>query len=476
MLSTFSALSVLEGIYSRPGHQRSRIENKKKLEIVEGFVLQKILSQSYRIFVGAIAQGVAKLIFSKERLEFTLSSSLSHHGLSQGVRSRKRRKLWFHAASVGELESLWTLVMMAADQGNALIVTVLSESARLSIQNLNRILQEKKAEVIFVGYSPLEGSWRSVLSQIQPDLFITAKYEAWPELWMSLAELRIPLVMVSVQMRRSLRLAQRICHGFYGMLPRMYLFVSQEKDRYPIQKFFQKAVVQWLGEPRWDRVNQRRTQGSRQAKELIQLLESRLDRPWGVIGSAWLGDLKAFGVGSPLTQGSLWIVPHRVDADSIQELTHYLEKEWHFPFILRTSDRAGLMQRLEQGLDLKNSGCLILVDEMGFLSELYSFCDWAFVGGGFGAGVHSTIEPAICGIPVACGPQGVDKFSEIDELQKTHQLEVLAGSEEVRHWLLRMKTGVERLELKRQWMKEAEGRLGATQKIWDALEKINSSC
>ena len=59
----------------------------------------------------------------------------------------------------------------------------------------------------------------------------------------------------------------------------------------------------------------------------------------------------------------------------------------------------------------------VLVDEMGFLSELYGAADWAYVGGGFGAGVHSTIEPAIQGIPILIGPVRADHFTEIGQLQ-----------------------------------------------------------
>ena len=72
------------------------------------------------------------------------------------------------------------------------------------------------------------------------------------------------------------------------------LFVALSKDLHPLMKNFPDAAVEWISEPRWDRVYQRKSQGSARARELIHLLEPHAERTWGVIGSAWLEDLKIF--------------------------------------------------------------------------------------------------------------------------------------------------------------------------------------
>ena len=121
-----------------------------------------------------------------------------------------------------------------------------------------------------------------------------------------------------------------------------------------------------------------------------------------------------------------------------------------------------------EALEKQVVSCLI-VDEMGFLTELYSVADWAFVGGGFGAGIHSTIEPAIYGIPVAGGPQGAQKFSEIEELNASGQMSLISRSEDFILWL----QGLQNLSQKKAlWIEQASKRAGAAQKILATLEKF----
>src|SRR5208282_542723 len=97
--------------------------------------------------------------------------------------------------------------------------------------------------------------------------------------------------------------------------------------------------------------------------------------------------------------------PHQIQAENVAALEQDLVRSGLK--VLRTSKLKG------PELVARQDGTVILGDELGFLSELYAAVDWAYVGGGFGVGVHSTIEPAIHGIPIACGPKNAEKFPEI---------------------------------------------------------------
>jgi len=113
----------------------------------------------------------------------------------------------------------------------------------------------------------------------------------------------------------------------------------------------------------------------------------------------------------------------------------------------------------------------ILVDEMGFLSELYSAADWAYVGGGFGKGIHNTIEPAIYGIPIFCGPAKNHRFPEIEYLRELGQLVVLKSSEDV----VQLRNAVTRghyHSTKSVWKESAHRKMGAAARINKMINKI----
>lgn len=375
-------------------------------------------------------------------------------------------RIWFHAASVGELESLYPLILLTAQNGTELVITILSESAAGPLANLRKTILENQATLLFAGYSPWEGEWTEALEKWAPSLFVTAKYEAWPDLWMSLQEQTIPLVIVAARARRSLRVARWLCRFLSGGLPRLVLFPCNESDASGLRNLFPQAWIQAVGEPRWDRVHSRSQLGNPRTRELIEIYQE-LKRPWGVVGSAWLEDLEFLESIFKKISGSLWIVPHRIDPENLQRIEKLLISKGLVP--VRSSHEVMDLQELNR----LEPSCVI-VDEMGFLSELYGLADWAFIGGGFGAGIHSTIEPAIHGIPIAAGPHGTEKFSEVEELSSTGQLQILRSQGELLNWIESLKSilGVK----KEDWIQDAKLRLGATQKIVSALENLRGPC
>jgi len=430
-----------------------------------------MLKSAYRVIQSTVIKDcILPLFFSKERsqaahreIQADEPEFVSH--FLQGQKGVLR--VWFHAASVGELESLWPVVIATAEKDAEIILTVFSESAWSSVERLKQALLNYQCRVVYVGYSPWEGKWKEALERMAPTLFITAKYEAWPDLWLSLEELRIPLAIVSARARKSLRIAKWVCERIGGKLPQLYLFACLESDVPPLKDLFPKASIQVVGEPRWDRAFARSEQGSHRAQELMNTYR-KLKRPWGVMGSAWLEDLEFLDSALKKMPGSLWVVPHQVDSQSIRKIEKFLISRGLRP--LRTTE-PGLESSEE--LNGREPPCL-LVNEMGFLSELYAQADWVYVGGGFGDGIHSTIEPAIQGVPIAVGPRGTQKFSEVQALTQTGQLRILARSCQVDEWLKTLFSVCS--DNKHDWKQQAKDRLGATQKILETIEKIGRAC
>ena len=398
------------------------------------------LKKVYRLFH---SHGVEKLVlpfvFSQKRIQTVTELSTQSISPASGP-----LRIWFHASSAGELESLWPLIVLAGTTGNTLpqteiVVTILSESAWGALERLKQKLQEIGAKTVFLGYSPWEGGWGSWLDQIQPAFFITVKYEAWPDLWVSLQERKIPLVIIGARARNSLRIAKKITELLVGDLPHLLLFPCDPQDVKDLNLLFPKAILQTVDEPRWERVFDRSRNGNARAQELAQACRF-LPRPWGVIGNAWLEDLKFLSSYLKRFQGTLWIVPHDLKIENIAKIRRFLTANEIISVSTKGLSAEVLAFQLSQKSNRKFDDLAavvptILVDEMGFLSELYSTADWAYVGGGFGAGIHSIIEPAIYGIPIAIGPKGSKKFSEVSQLQQSGQLTLLRDSSDVLDWL-----------------------------------------
>jgi 3-deoxy-D-manno-octulosonic-acid transferase len=388
--------------------------------------MKSLLKKLYRIFQSRIVKScVLPLCFSQERLLEAAQTQKEFLALA----SAQCPRIWFHASSVGELESLWPIIQLFSEKKWELIVTIFSESARGSLEKL-----KSEISLLVAGYAPFEGEWYRTLKHTRPSFFVTAKYEAWPDLWFSLAELDIPLAIVSTSARKSLRFAKKCCQALEGKIPRLICFVALESDVPGLRELFPKTLfpmveIEIVGEPRWDRVYNRMQRGNPRAEELVKQSQG-YGRPWGVLGSLWFSDLQFL---KPLFSahaiGTLWIVPHKVSPEDLKPIVSFLQSQG-IKFVYS--------QRLNSVAPHK-SGVCILVNQMGILSELYSSADWAWIGGGWGAGVHSTIEPAIHGIPIACGPKGAEKFSEGI---RTHSR---IGSVRYTSGLIKKKTGQLRL-------------------------------
>lgn len=358
---------------------------------------------------------------------------------------------WFHASSVGELEMLvpvieqWSRFSTGEGQRFASVITIFSESAEGTVEKLAERLRESGADIRFAGYSPWEGEWDGALARVNPSFVMTARYEAWPELWMSLGIQDIPLFVIGAQARSSLTWARRICAALGQPIPKQIFCTILENDIADLKSDFSDAEIRVTGDPRWERAWTRSQVGNVRARELISR-SLALPKPWGVLGSAWKEDLELFAPVLKDRKGTLWIVPHKIDEAHVSEIEAVLKK-------------GGLSsQRTRDAIAIGKVDALI-VNEMGFLLELYSAADWAYVGGGFNDGIHNTIEPAIYGIPVACGPKNAERFRETALLSSSGQLQIVRKSEELREWLSQ---GPVKQPL---WKEQVSQQLGASERV-----------
>jgi 3-deoxy-D-manno-octulosonic-acid transferase len=361
-------------------------------------------------------------------------------------------RVWFHGASGGEIECIADILSLVAARwpGVEIVLTVFSESGRSQLDALAGCLESAGGVLLYRGFCPWEGHWLTALDLFRPDVLVTAKYEAWPDLWSSLAALRIPLAIVSARARTSLRFIRRFLRLTGGVFPELVLSLISVRQVGPLRNLFPDARIEVTGDPRWDRVLQRKRAA---AAEMLSALDAA--RRWIVLGSVWPEDLHRFRellAGFSRKYG-VCVIPHKVDGKTLGGVETALKQSKLRPV------------RLSSGSPVGEGSCL-LVDRIGLLAELYGRAEWAYVGGGFGRGVHNLLEPAAYGIPVACGPAGTADAEELAELRASGQLTVVASEDEIKTWLGTLDGLAGRRE---EWRAKAEARQGASGKVVELL-------
>ncbi|MBI4925697.1 MAG: hypothetical protein HY843_07215, partial [Bdellovibrio sp.] len=241
---------------------------------------------------------------------------------------KSKIRIWFHAASQGELECLWSLIFLSLQRRDEVVITAFSVSALGNLQKLKQEICNKgyQDQLIFIGQSPREGFWSKDLSFLNPDIFVTVKYEAWPELWASLSEQQVLLAVLNAKPRFSLTLAKLITQCLGVPLPKMFFFTTADYQNC-LLKHFPKSRCFTVGDARWERIITRSQNIHPRVQELCEIF-SLLPRPWGVFAQVWEKDLKKIKsfFTAPVFVGTLWIVPHKTDETNLNIIKNILMK------------------------------------------------------------------------------------------------------------------------------------------------------
>jgi 3-deoxy-D-manno-octulosonic-acid transferase len=156
---------------------------------------------------------------------------------------------------------------------------------------------------------------------------------------------------------------------------------------------------QIAGDTRFDRV----FEISKNVKQIPLVEQFKNQHPIFIAGSSWAQDEKIIS-NFKLTGYKLIIVPHEIHEQHIQSVTQQFSAYKTIKF------------SQANGANITEADVLI-IDNIGMLSSLYQYGAIAFIGGGFGKGIHNILEAATFGLPVIFGPN-YQKFAEAKELIK----------------------------------------------------------
>lgn len=331
----------------------------------------------------------ASLFNNKAKLWLTGRNSIAY--------KKFEKSLWFHFASLGEFEQGRPLLEYArANQPEIKIVVTFFSPSGFEIRKNTPL-----ADAVY--YLPLDTATnaRRFIETINPKTAIFTKYEYWYHYFNELHKRDIPLYVISGIFRPG-----QIFFKWYGSLHRKMLgfvtyFFVQDKASNKLLQTIGINNVKISGDTRFDRV----WANAQHPKELPLIKEFKDGHKLFIAGSTWPDDETL--VAALVKDYANWkfiFAPHEIGEEKINKLIGL------FPLnsVIRYS-------QIETNSTQLATHQTLIIDNIGMLSSLYQYADLAFIGGGFGVGIHNTLEAAAFGLPVIFGPN-YHKFKEAKDL------------------------------------------------------------
>ncbi len=306
------------------------------------------------------------------------------------------KRIWFHCPSLGEFEQGRPVLNALRREypGHKIVLTFFSPSGYE--------IRKKDPQADYLFYMPLDGPLNSArfIDLVKPEMAFFVKYDFWHFYIKALKTRGIPCYYISCIFRPS-----QVYFKWYGVffdkiLRRVTHFFVQNQGS--LELLYKNSIpsVTVSGDTRFDRV----VENSLNRKEHPVISAFKGSSKLLVAGSTWPSDEDR--ILSAVRKENLdlkWIlVPHEINDQHITKLENQL------------GDTAVRFSRLQE-IGHPENYRVILFDNVGMLSSLYAYADIAYVGGGFGSGIHNILEAIVFGVPVIIGPR-YEKFQEARDL------------------------------------------------------------
>lgn len=305
--------------------------------------------------------------------------------------------LWFHAASLGEAEQGLPVIQKLKSQypKSKILLTFFSPSG---FENFN-----EDDSIDFTFYLPMDSksNAKDFIAIAQPKIAVFIKYEIWVHYFNQLSATNTPLFLTSALFREDQVYFKKPWSRFFlSVLNKVNHIMVQNEDSALLLKQHKVNHVSVCGETRIDRVldlmktdysNPILEQFTKNAKTLIA-------------GSSWpIEEEMILKAEKKLTGVKIILAPHDISRSHISQIEKIFSKR-----------KIAFYSNKDEDFSDKE---ILIIDNIGLLSKIYRFADIAFIGGGYGKGLHSTIEASVYGLPVIFGPNH-KSFLEPSELIK----------------------------------------------------------
>ena len=312
------------------------------------------------------------------------------------------RYLWFHAASLGEFEQGRPLMERIREEHPEykIVLTFFSPSGYEVRKNY------EGADIIC--YLPLDTlrNARRFVEMVRPEKAFFIKYEFWNNYLATLKNAGIPVYSVSSIFREGQAFFRSGTSRYARVLTNFAHFFVQNEESKNLLSGIGINCVDVVGDTRFDRVLQIKA-----AAKHLPIVEAFVGQNGSessckkvfVAGSSWQPDEEIFiPFFNEHKDWKLIIAPHVIGEDHLKQIIKLLEGRKVVRYTQATEENV-------------READVLIIDCFGLLSSIYHYGEVSYIGGGFGVGIHNTLEAAVWNIPVIFGPNN-KKFREAQGL------------------------------------------------------------
>lgn len=308
---------------------------------------------------------------------------------------REDKIIWFHASSLGEFEQGRPVMdeIRKSHPEFKILLTFFSPSGYEIRKNY------QGADYIF--YLPIDFKRNAVrfIHIVKPHKAFFIKYEYWYHYLRALNNRKIPVYLISAIFRKK-QLFFRWYGGWYRKMLDYFthIFVQNDESLQLLSQYGFRHITR-SGDTRFDRV----ADIARLIKPIDIAEKFCNDQTVVICGSTWEKDEEFLikYINQSDSKLKFIIAPHEIHQSHVSKITSALKK----PYIKFSEANSGRLSEKQ----------VLIIDNIGMLSSLYKYGHWAYIGGGFGAGIHNILEAATFRLPVVFGPHYV-KFKEAVDL------------------------------------------------------------
>lgn len=357
--------------------------------------------------------------------------------------------IWFHAASLGEFEQGRPLIeRIRADYPEYKILLTFFSPSGYEVRK-----DYEHADIVC--YLPIDTirNARRFLRTVRPCMAFFIKYEFWYNYLHILKHRNVPVYSVSSIFRENQIFFRWYGKSYAGVLRCFtHFFVQNEKSKHLLHTIG-IDTVDVVGDTRFDRV----LQIKEKAQQLPIVEAFKADKKVFVAGSSWAPDEDIFiPFMNECKDWKMIIAPHVISEEHLKRIEEKCKGKT-VRYTATTPEETAQAQ------------CL-LIDCFGLLSSVYHYGEVAYVGGGFGVGIHNVLEAVVWKMPVLFGPNH-QRFQEAQELIKAKGGFEITDSSSFAHMMQQFMTQQEYLRLSGEAAGSyVESKAGATHKVLKQID------
>ena len=314
-----------------------------------------------------------------------------------------RGAIWIHSASVGEFEQARPIIERLRETGDRLriVLTFFSPSGYELRKNYELV------DGVFYLPFPNRHNANKFIDALQPSKVLFVKYEFWPPYLRVLKKRGIPTYSISAIFRPTQRFFHWYGKSSLNLLKCFtHLYVQDEASRALLAEHgIANCTV--TGDTRFDRVkaivDSQKSKNDSRFTPIAQFVEGA-ERVL-VAGSTWPKDevllqkyIEDLRLKIEDCSAKLILVPHEINEEHLHFIFNLFEGKMVKYSVISN------MPSNESRVNILKHAQVMVLDTIGLLSSIYRFGQVAYIGGGFGVGIHNTIEAAVYGVPVLFGP------------------------------------------------------------------------